>query len=439
MSDIFKPHLPELLAPAGNMERLESALRYGANAVYLGGKDQLNLRQGALGFTWAELAEALGKIRAAGAKLYYCLNAFPRQQAFEGVEKSLELLAELGVDGLIVADAGVLRKARQLAPDIEIHLSTQANTASGEAALFWHEQGVSRVNLARELDLQELHRVTDFLGQHAPQLETEVFVHGAMCLAISGQCLLSAWLNQRPGNLGQCTHPCRFEYRGTEMELSALRVEESLREGETLWEIAPEENGFSAFWSPHELCLIKYLAWFKARKISALKLEGRMRTAPVVGHMVNVYRTALDDLAAGNFRPGLYLRELAPLASRPLSSGFFLPCGRRKVFFEPNKNLPAPVIVARLLRRVEKASGGDACAGQGAAFAVQIKAPWSAQDPAQLLLPGLNHMALPVGSYVFVNHRGEKVDKLHPGTEAVVYFEEELPAAAAGLYLRAVV
>ena len=425
-----------MLAPAGNMERLESALRYGASAVYLGGKDQLNLRQGALGFTSAELAEALAKTRAAGAKLYYCLNAFPRQQAFGGVEESLERLASLGVDGLIVADAGVLRRAKELAPSIEIHLSTQANTASGEAALFWHEQGVSRVNLARELDLQELRRTTDFLACHAPELETEVFVHGAMCLAMSGQCLLSAWLNQRPGNLGQCTHPCRFEYRGAEMQLSALRVEESLREGETLWEIAPEESGFSAFWSPHELCLIKYLAWFKARNISALKLEGRMRTAPVVGHMVNVYRTALDDLAAGNFRPVLYLRELAPLASRPLSSGFFLPAGRRKVFFTPDKNVPGPVIVARLLQRVEKPSGGDACTGAGAAFAVQIKAPWGAQSSTQLLLPGLKHIDLPAGSYSFVNHRGEKTDKLHPGTKGIVYFEEELPLTATGLYIR---
>ena len=426
--------LPELLAPAGSMERFESALIYGANAVYLGGRDQLNLRHSALGFSWEELDLAIAKAKLKGMKIYYCINAFPRQSAFASVDESLERLSGLAINGLIVADGGVFRKARKLAPNLDVHVSTQANTSSAEAALFWHEQGATRVNLARELDVTALRQTVGAIKKQAPSLECEVFVHGAMCLAISGQCLLSAWLNQRPGNLGQCTHPCRFEYRAKEYALTEISVDESLRhdefKGEPIWHVAENEDGFSAFWSPQELCLIKYLPWFTRLGVNSLKLEGRMRTAPVVAQMVNVYRTALDDFAAGNFRPALYLRELAYLASRPMGSGFFLPQGKRKVFSAPQKNKTTPTIVARLERKSRSNS-----------WIVQTKSPWSADKPIEILLPNLNNIALPPGKYALENHRGERVDLLHPGTEAEVFLELE-PTALAGLeygmFIRAV-
>ncbi len=420
-----KNSLPELLAPAGNMERFDSALLYGADAVYLGGKDQLNLRHKALGFSWEELDEAIKKAKKVGVKIYYCLNVFPRQKAFASVEESLERLADLSIDGLIIADPGVLRMARELAPDIEIHLSTQSNTASGEAAVFWHEQGVSRVNLARELDLYDLRTTLQYISEHAPALETEIFVHGAMCLAISGQCLLSAWLNRRPGNLGQCTHPCRFEYRAVEMGLSGLRVEEVLREGESLWEIADNEDGFSAFWSPNDLCLVKYLSWFRNNGVSALKLEGRMRTATVVGQMVNVYRTALNDLSKGFFRPDLYLQELSCFASRPLDSGFFLPCGRRKIFFTPECSRSLPVVTGVL-----HSQNAPDC------WKVFVKSRWSSLMDAEILMPGLNNVKLPAGQYFFENHRGEKTTLLHSGTWATVHIETVVPALQSGLFIR---
>ena len=423
--------LPELLAPAGSMERFESALIYGANAVYLGGRDHLNLRHGALGFSWQELDEAIIKAKSKGVKIYYCINAFPRQDAFDNVDESLERLSSLTIDGLIVADGGVFRKARKLAPNLDIHVSTQANTASAEAALFWHEQGATRVNLARELDMPALRQTVSAIKKQAPSLECEVFVHGAMCLAISGQCLLSAWLNQRPGNLGQCTHPCRFEYRAKEYALAGISVDESLRQsergGEPIWEIADNEDGFSAFWSPQELCLIKYLPWLARLGVNSLKLEGRMRTAPVVAQMVNIYRTALNDFAAGNFRPNLYLRELGYLASRPMGSGFFLPRGKRKVFSTPQNAQANPVIVARLERKSRSNS-----------WIVQTKSPWSADKGIEIILPNLNNISLKPGQYALENHRGEMVSMLHPGTEAEVYLETDLSGLEYGMFIRTV-
>ena len=424
-----KMSLPELLAPAGSMERFESALIYGADAVYLGGRDQLNLRHSALGFSWQELDEAIRQAKSRGVKIYYCLNAFPRQNGFTGVEESLERLASLAINGLIVADGGVFRRACKLAPNLDIHVSTQANTASAEAALFWHELGATRINLARELDMLDLRQTVNTIKAQAPNLECEVFVHGAMCLAISGQCLLSAWLNQRPGNLGQCTHPCRFDYRATEYALAGISVDESLRQDEPLWVVADNEDGFSSFWSPQELCLIKYLPWLAKLGVSSLKLEGRMRTAPVVAQMVNIYRTALNDMAQGNFRPSLYLRELGYLASRPMGSGFFLPKGRRKVFYNPKADISgaAPQIVARLDRKTRSNS-----------WRVLTKSPWLADKPIEIMLPNLNNIFVSPGKYALENHRGEMVQNLHPGTEAVVHLEADLMGLEYGMFIRTV-
>ncbi len=429
--------LPELLAPAGNMERLEAAVLYGADAVYLGGRDELNLRQGALGFDWADLDRAIALKKSTGVKLYYCLNAFPRQSGFSQVEASLERLSGLDIDGLIVADPGVFRLARRLAPRHDIHVSTQANTASGEAALFWHEQGATRVNLARELDAVALRDTLSFMREKAPALESEVFVHGAMCLAVSGQCLLSAWLNQRPGNLGQCTHPCRFEYRVTginpDLQSPLLQVEESLRPGAPLWEIAQDGQGFSSFLSPHDLCLVKYLAWFCKAGVSALKIEGRMRTAPMVAQMVNVYRTALNDLASGTFRRQIYLAELAPLSSRSLSSGFFLPNGKRKVFSEPRRNAGETTVVARLEYELEPG-----------VWRVQVKSRWSCSNRAEILLPGLKTIECEPGSYFLENHKDVRAELLHPGTPAKFYLPEHLAVhrlkgeLRPGLFIRSV-
>ena len=254
--------------------------------------------------------------------------------------------------------------------------------------------------------------------QACPGMDFEVFVHGAMCLALSGHCLLSAWVNNRPANLGRCTQPCRFEYRGL-----TLGVEEQKRQGELFWEIQQDE-AFSAFWAPHDLCLVRFLPWIAASGVKAVKVEGRTKSGGYVAQVTDVYRTALNRCAQGSLKGALItasVDELMLTASRPLSSGFFLP--RRKIEARSPAFQERPV-VARVLGP----------AGQGG-WQVQVRAPWSVEREAAVLVPGMSRPVLRPHAYTLENHKGERVDRLHPGTTGVLHCEET--AIAPGLYIRA--
>jgi putative protease len=407
--------LPELLCPAGDMDRLESALLYGADACYLGGKKH-SLRASSGGFDWEELETACGKAHAKNASIYYTLNILPHEQHLAGVEESLEHLAESSVDGLIIADPGVLRMARRIAPNKSIHLSTQANTSNSEAVGFWHDLGIERVNVARELGAHAISKLT----KAYPSMEFEVFVHGAMCLALSGRCLLSSWMNQRPANLGECTHPCRFEYKGLEVQDMRLTVEEGMREGPT-WDIT-HEGPHSAFWAPEDLCLVKYMHWFHKNNVASLKIEGRMKTPSYVAHVVDVYRTAINDVATKQFRYDEYIRELQNTASRNLSTGFFLPKGHRKSVPPLPKSDCTP-IVAKLVQKEDDSK-----------WQIAVRSPFRADRPVQVMVPGLKRPMLPVGSFQLENHRGEAVDVVHPGMFGFIRCESE--HFSEGLFLR---
>ena len=223
--------------PRRNEEQLEAPyLPYGADAVYMGGPE-LSLRTACEGFSGEELGLAVADAHTAGVRVYYCLNAMPYDAQLSAVEAALERLPEMGVDGLIAADPGVIWLAKKHCPSVPLHLSTQAHSVNGAAVAFWREAGVERINLARELGFKQIRA----LAEAFPGVDFEVFVHGAMCLALSGHCLLSAWVNNRPANQGRCTQPCRFEYRGL-----SLLVEEQKRSGEALWEIR-EGEAFSGF------------------------------------------------------------------------------------------------------------------------------------------------------------------------------------------------
>ncbi|MFR1532520.1 MAG: peptidase U32 family protein [Bilophila wadsworthia] len=249
------------------------------------------------------------------------------------------------MDGLIAADPGVIWLAKKHCPSVPLHLSTQAHSVNGAAVAFWREAGVERINLARELGFKQIRA----LAEAFPGVDFEVFVHGAMCLALSGHCLLSAWVNNRPANQGRCTQPCRFEYRGL-----SLLVEEQKRSGEALWEIR-EGEAFSGFWAPQDLCLLRYVGCLADLGVRALKLEGRTKSGGYVAQIADVYRTALDrharreaggpDCGKVEISTAALLEELFHTASRPLSTGFFLP--RRRVEAPPAGLLPRPV-VARL-------------------------------------------------------------------------------------------
>ena len=404
---------PEILAPAGGREQLEAALLYGADAVYLGG-NTLSLRAKCRGFDDSALREAVELVHRAGKRLYYCLNAMPGDEHFPAVEAQLEALPELGVDGLIAADPGVIHLSRRLCPGIELHLSTQAHSVNSAAVEFWKEQGVKRINLARELGRDAMERMIS----RFPGMDFEVFVHGAMCLSLSGHCLISEWANRRHANLGLCTQPCRFEYRGLR-----LIVEEGIRQDGPFLEIQEGED-FSAFWAPMDLCLVRWMGELAAMGPAALKIEGRTKSGGYVAQVTDVYRTALDsalNLPADAFEPERFLDELFHTASRPLCSGFYLP--EREVEAVPADFRARPV-VARVLGPAE--NGG---------WRVQVRSPWESTQDASVLLPGMRRPLLKAGGYVLENHRGERTDRLNPGMDGVLYCQCE--AMPEGVYIRA--
>ncbi|HJD98091.1 peptidase U32 family protein [Mailhella massiliensis] len=411
--------LPELLAPAGGREQLEAAVLYGADAVYLGGS-VLSLRAKCQGFDGKALEEAVRLAHEHGVKVYYCLNALPFDEHLPLVEEQLDALPDLGVDGLIAADPGVIRLALRRCPGVELHLSTQAHSVNASAVEFWSEVGVKRINLARELSKEAM----ESLIRRFPSMDFEIFVHGAMCLSLSGHCLISAWVNNRPANLGLCTQPCRFEYRGI-----TLTVEEALRRDGPFLDIEQGED-FSAVWAPMDLCLVRWMEEIVRMHPAALKLEGRTKSGSYVAQVTDVYRTALSLAGTlGEKTPedaeGLpqdaFVEELLHTASRPLCSGFFLP--ERVVEKAPHDFSPRPVVA----RVVEPGPNGG--------WQVEVRSPWNADTDASLLLPGMRRPKLCAGSYVLENHRGEKAERLNPGMHGTLY--ADLPGIAPGIYLRA--
>ncbi len=412
--------IPELLVPAGNMERLETAIRYGADAVYLGGRE-LNLRAGACGFGREELPVALDLAKKSGTKVYYCLNAFPREEHLPAVRSQLQHLADIcvqgpGPDGLIVADPGVLTLAAELLPEIPLHVSTQANTANSAAVRFWQNAGATRVNLARETRAKEIQDIALI----CPDMELEVFVHGAVCLALSGRCLLSSYLNDRPANLGQCTHPCRFEYRPLSMT-----VAERTRPDQELWEVveydaSKETGGYSAMFAPHDLCLLMELESLTRMGVSAVKIEGRTKTASYLAQVTDAYRTALDTIASGNFDPRPGLPEVVNAATRPLSTHFFK--GRPELVAHPPGKEDRKPVLARLLDKLESGR-----------WRMAIKSRWNREMDVEILVPGLKRPRLAAGSYG-LETEGEKRNEVHSGMEAELISDH--PDLAAGLMIR---
>ena len=413
---------PELLIPAGDMERFRTAVLYGADAVYLGGSAG-NLRAGSKGLDAAELREAVAFANAHGVKLYYCLNALPFERDMRTVPQAVESAADSGVHAFIVADPGVMSLAQRYAPRVPIHISTQANTTNAAAVRFWTEAGASRVVLARELPHREIRAIRTQL----PETELEVFVHGAMCLAVSGQCLLSAWLNNRPANLGRCTQPCRFEYRVAETDFPpSFTLEEALRPDELLWSVQQDEK-FTALFAPDDLCLLPFLPWFVKHGISALKIEGRTKGVAYVAHVTDVYRAALDaakaSVATGEpFAFHEFLPDLVRTSSRrPLSTGFFLT--RRQIL--SRDAAPRPLL-AKILEPVDTAKN---------AWAVMVLGTWDGDQAVEFMLPGMRRPVMQPGTYALENHRGERAGSVATGTRAVLF--AETPGIRPGVFVRA--
>ncbi|MCB9493953.1 MAG: U32 family peptidase [Desulfobacteraceae bacterium] len=299
---------PELLAPAGSYEKLKTAVHFGADAVYMGGKN-FSLRNFAGNFSDKEMIEGIKFAKDHNVKTYITCNIFPDSTEINEFAKYLAFLSEIKPDALIIADPGVLELASNYAPEIPVHLSTQANTTNHMSANFWKKSGVSRVNLARELSLDQIKIIRE-----NSDIELEIFIHGAMCVSYSGRCLLSSFMSKRSANKGKCSHPCRWKYH----------VREELRPGE-YYPVMEDDRGTYIF-NSKDMCMIEHIDKVIESGVDSLKIEGRMKGTFYLGSVVKAYREAIDryfEDKTYSVNPQ-WTELLASVANRKYCTGFLL-------------------------------------------------------------------------------------------------------------------
>ncbi|MBQ7198894.1 MAG: U32 family peptidase [Selenomonadaceae bacterium] len=312
----------ELLAPAGNFEKLQAALTYGADAVYIGGKN-FNLRAFSDNFDDAEIVQAVDFTHKLGKKIYVTVNIFAKNADFDELAAYLKFLDDVGVDAVLISDLGVFTLAKEVTKNLELHVSTQANVTNYRAVNFFHELGASRIVLARELTFDEISAI-----KRNCAAELEIFVHGAMCISYSGRCYLSHYLTGRSGNRGECTHSCRWKYS----------LVEEKRPNE-YFNVEEDERGAYVM-NSKDLCLLPCLDKVIESGVSSLKIEGRMKSVNYVAGVVKTYRQAIDSYlenpAAFKILPE-WLNELDKVAHRPYTTGFFISDGKPTEIYDTSK------------------------------------------------------------------------------------------------------
>ncbi len=411
------PVIPELLAPAGTFEKLVTAIHYGADAVYLGGQ-RFSLRAKAGNFSPEALADAVSYAHARRVKVFVTANILAHNQDFDGLDDYLISLQKMAVDGLIIADPGILLRARQVVPQLPIHLSTQANVTNSAAASFWLAQGAVRLNLARELSLAEIARI-----RAQVRGELEIFVHGALCISYSGRCMLSNYLTGRDANQGNCAHPCRYQYALTEEK----------RPGQ-YFPVEEDDRGTYIF-NSKDLCLLERLPELVAVGVNALKIEGRMKSIFYVGGVVRVYRAALDYLAslpAGAWRepaaialPPVLMEEIARTGTRGGSENFFdgRPGSGEMIYHSSREEQTAlPVAVIRI---------------PGEEPLVEIRNVLKTGDEIEYMLPGI--AVIPLTVVAMRTEQGEPVVRANPGNRVFLHTTPPLSAGTENGILRAAV
>lgn len=308
MRNLTEPPI-ELLSPAGDFERLDAALDFGANAVYLAGQE-FGMRTAPSNFDYDQLAEAVRRAHTKGVRVYVTCNTLPRNGDLERLPEFLQHLQQIHADAVIVADLGVLQLAKQHAPGLDLHISTQAGVVNYAAANALYELGANRVVLARELSLEEIAGIRAKIPR---DLELEVFVHGAMCMSFSGRCLLSAYLNDRDANRGDCSQPCRWEYS----------LVEKKRPGEYM-DIHEDGSG-TYILNARDLCMIEHIPELMQAGVSSLKIEGRAKSAYYVAVTTNAYRQAIEEALQHPEQPvsPWIVEELHKISHREYSTGFY--------------------------------------------------------------------------------------------------------------------
>ena len=372
---------PELLSPAGDMERLHMAVAYGADAVYLAGHT-FGMRAFAGNFSQKELTTAVTYCHEKGVKVYVTLNTMPRHEEIARLPEFLAFLEETKVDGVILADVGVLSLAKHHAPSIPIHISTQASIVNATTASAWHDLGASRVILAREMSLNEI----TTLRAHTPKaLEIECFVHGAMCVSYSGRCLLSGYMTGRDSNRGACAQPCRYQY--------AL-VEEK-RPGEYFPIF--EEAGETYILNAKDMCMIDHVPELVAAGIDSFKLEGRAKSAYYVAVVTKAYRAALDAAMAGKPLGENFRSEVFKVSHRHYGTGFY---------FDEAKQFYAD---SRYERDYQVVAVVERCDEDGMAL-LSLRNKFAVGEELELLTPQGESPTFTAS--VMRNSKGEEVDEI---------------------------
>ena len=401
----------ELLSPAGNFEKLTVACHFGADAVYFAGKEY-GLRAYAGNFSEEELKEAFRYLHAAGKKGYVTLNVFPYDEDFPGIERYLRFLKEIGADAIILSDPGVLSLARRVAPDLELHLSTQVNTLNAYAASFWADMGVKRIVLARELSIDRIKKIRDSLSS---SVEIECFAHGAMCISYSGRCLLSNYLSGRDNYKGECVQACRWNYV----------IHEKSRDSRE-FPIEEDERG-AYIMNSHDLKTIGFLDQLLKAGVTSFKLEGRMKTAYYVASVTDAYRRALDEAMA---HPDDYRcrkewdEELSLCSNRGFTSGFMLggKGGAESISYEDSRSDGGADFIAKVL-------GYDF---EKRCVIIEQRNRFSVGDKLELLRPGKEIASIDVKD-IFTT-QGEKITDAVRVQEILLLPSEE--AATEGDILR---
>ena len=357
----------ELLAPAGDMERLRMSLAYGADAVYLAGTD-FGMRSFAGNFTPEELKQAVALCHSRGVAVHVTCNTMPRNGEIARMPEWLEYLQELGVDAAILADVGVLSLLKKHAPRVKAHISTQASVSNYQAAAAWYELGASRVILARELSLDEIREIR---AKTPRELEIEAFVHGAMCVSYSGRCLLSNYMTGRDANRGACAQPCRYQY--------AL-VEEK-RPGEYF--PIGEDAGGAYILNSRDMCMIDHIPELIDAGLDSLKIEGRAKSAYYAAVVTGAYRHAIDAALAGQPLEPVWRDEVEKVSHRPYSTGFY--------FGEPGQHTSH----SRYVRDWQIMAVVTSCTPDGTALC-ELRNKLSAGDELELAGPGLKPVPVTV-------------------------------------------
>lgn len=386
---------PELLAPAGSFEKAKVAFMYGADAVYCG-TASLSLRSRAE-VDDNDLEKTIKYAHSIGKKVYAALNIYAWDTNYEEIEKQVKMLDEVHVDAIIASDGGVIQKIREIAPNIEIHVSTQANVVSYHAAKFWYDNGAKRVILGRETSKDQIQEI---MKNKPEDLEVEMFIHGALCWAYSGRCFLSEYLSCRSANLGDCSQSCRWAYN--------MYLEEKNKPG-NLMPVETDENG-TYILSSKDLCLIKEIPQIIEMGVDSLKIEGRLKTEYYLASVVNVYRNAIDDYMANpeGYDYTKYLKELEKVKTRGLTTFYFNDRNNRDFQeYEGKQYNPDYEFGGKILE--DKSANSSVL--------IEIKNKLSVGDTLELIIPNEIKPQAFIIEKLYDSETGEEISTVNPGKQ----------------------